>query len=145
MEPDTDGHRVTPDSFLEIGRKLFAGACARCHVDASTGRATGALAPDWPSWAGRFHGRNLTSDGAVGIGSLSDEDLARTIRAGLLAGGAPAIGMPSFPRMADDAPLSTDHRHQQNSCEECSQVPQRHLRFVRLLKAVTERLKCWNA
>ena len=84
------------------GKKLFQGACARCHVDPASGRATGTLAPDWPSWAGRFHGRNLTNDGASGIGSLSDEDLARTIRAGLLAGGAPAIGMPSFPRMSDD-------------------------------------------
>jgi mono/diheme cytochrome c family protein len=95
IEPARTG---TPsvDSGLEPARRLLAergryivltSDCAGCHVPA------GAQGPDWAmSLAGgmkftlpdgTYVSRNLTSDRETGIGSRSDEELARVLRSGL--------------------------------------------------------------
>lgn len=89
-----------PDAVAR-GERLFASACARCHVDPASGKAVGAAIAGEPAGWGTFTGSNLTAEPRVGIGAVGDDELARAIRCGLRADGTPALGMSGFAGLAD--------------------------------------------
>lgn len=86
------------------GRRLAALMCYRCHFDGSTGSFSGrALWPEYKVF-GRAYARNITKDEVLGIGELSDAQLASYLRTGVHprhhALSAPF--MPHMPNIADE-------------------------------------------
>jgi mono/diheme cytochrome c family protein len=86
--PRPDPARLSDPSQAELverGRYLFAVAsCALCHGADGAGGAKLSWRPLGTVWA-----RNLTSDRETGLGTWTDEEIARAIRSGLAKGGRP--------------------------------------------------------
>ena len=76
-----------------------------CHMNRDLGALAGGNKFEGPF--GVLYSRNLTPDTATGIGSLSDQQIADSIRIGLRADGEP-LGpvMPHFSTMADNDALN---------------------------------------
>lgn len=91
--------RATAPAALARGEVLVRTACAGCHRDPKTGQFTGTKL-DFPSFLGEFFAANITTDPVAGIGNVSDELLARTIRVGLKRDGRLAA-MPRLPDLSD--------------------------------------------
>lgn len=104
--PDTPypGGIVVRDDpvVIERGRYLFHGPahCAQCHGSADRAHPEGNTADLLPTGGLRFDdpmgttfAANLTPDPATGIGARTDAELARAVRAGVLADGRLSIFM----------------------------------------------------
>jgi mono/diheme cytochrome c family protein len=72
-------------AMLERGRYLYTiAACALCHEGNGAGGAKVSWRPFGSLWV-----RNLTSDRKFGLGSWSDDEIARAIRSGISRDGRP--------------------------------------------------------
>jgi cytochrome c553 len=72
-------------AMLERGRYLYTVAsCALCHEGNGAGGAKVSWRPFGSLWV-----RNLTSDRKFGLGSWSDDEIARAIRSGISRDGRP--------------------------------------------------------
>lgn len=65
------------------GAVIFHATCEACHRGAMSERAAGAPIHDAPDWFGTLHSGNITGDPNAGIGSISDQVIARMIRYGV--------------------------------------------------------------
>lgn len=85
----------TSPAALERGATIFHASCEACHRGGDTETASGAPLRELPSYMGRFHASNLTSHPTAGIGSATDEELARAIRYAVSRDGRLMV-MPSY-------------------------------------------------
>ncbi len=80
---------------LERGAAIFHASCESCHRGGDVETASGAPLRELPSYMGSFHAANLTSHPTAGIGSMTDEELARAIRYAVSRDGRLMV-MPSY-------------------------------------------------
>ncbi|RJS23345.1 cytochrome c [Corallococcus sp. H22C18031201] len=80
---------------LTRGAAIFHASCEACHRGGGRDTASGAPLRELPSYMGRFHSANLTSDPVGGIGAAKDEELARAIRYAVSRDGRLMV-MPSY-------------------------------------------------
>lgn len=87
---------------LARGAQVFTMMCGDCHINRTTGKATGRWMDDVPAPLGHFETANLTHDEEFGIGKLSDGMIARVIRTGIHHDGTVNIfPMPHFTDLSD--------------------------------------------
>jgi mono/diheme cytochrome c family protein len=93
--------RATSPEAIARGGMIFRQVCSSgCHEGAD-GRASGKRAPDYPPWFGTFYISNITMDPEGGVGSWSDEEIARMIQTAIDRDGH-LTAMPDFHRMGED-------------------------------------------
>ncbi|MBZ4422216.1 c-type cytochrome [Myxococcus sp. RHSTA-1-4] len=80
---------------LARGATIFHASCEACHRGGDAETVSGAPLRELPSYMGRFHAANLTSHPTAGIGSATDEELARAIRYAVSRDGRLMV-MPSY-------------------------------------------------
>jgi mono/diheme cytochrome c family protein len=91
---------ATAPAAVARGAALFRSECTGCHAGGS-GRAAGRVLDDLPPFLGTIRAANLTRHPIAGVGSLTDGQLARAIRNGLLPDGHRALVMPAYPGLSD--------------------------------------------
>jgi mono/diheme cytochrome c family protein len=90
----------TPDG-LARGARLFRIACASCHTAPGQARPLGARLANFPESFGTVYSTNLTSDPQGGIGALTDGQIARLLRYGVLSDGRYSRSMPRMKALGD--------------------------------------------
>src|SRR5262245_52795963 len=79
--------RATSPEAIARGEYIFRSTCADCHQGERVERAIGRPLTDWPPFVGRAWSANLTHDPDAGIGAMSDREIARVLRYGVLRDG----------------------------------------------------------
>lgn len=87
------------EAAVKRGEMLFQSLCIECH-GGSDGRATGKHLAEIPAFLGTFYSANLAHP-ERGVHRLSDGELARTLRTGVLADGSFSPVMSSFTALGD--------------------------------------------
>jgi mono/diheme cytochrome c family protein len=85
----------TSPAALARGAAIFHASCESCHRGGDAETASGAPLRELPSYMGSFHAANLTAHPKAGIGSATDEELARAIRYAVSRDGRLMV-MPSY-------------------------------------------------
>ncbi|MBZ4399747.1 cytochrome c [Myxococcus sp. AS-1-15] len=85
----------TSPAAIARGAAIFHASCESCHRGGDNETASGAPLHELPSYMGKFHASNLTSHPTAGIGSATDEELARVIRYAVSRDGRLMV-MPSY-------------------------------------------------
>ncbi|MFY1831466.1 c-type cytochrome [Myxococcus fulvus] len=85
----------TSPAGIARGAAIFHASCESCHRGGDNETASGAPLHELPSYMGKFHASNLTSHPTAGIGSATDEELARVIRYAVSRDGRLMV-MPSY-------------------------------------------------
>lgn len=85
----------TSAAAMERGATIFHASCESCHRGGDAETVSGAPLRELPSYMGSFHAANLTSHPTAGIGSMTDEELARAIRHAVSRDGRLMV-MPSY-------------------------------------------------
>jgi mono/diheme cytochrome c family protein len=102
VRPSTDRVELTPER-IDRGRRIAAMRCLDCHLDNSTGRATGRRMTEIPEAMGTSYAANLTADPKTGIGEWTDGELVYTLRTGVARDGRLLVPwMPRLRGMADE-------------------------------------------
>lgn len=96
--PLPDIRRSSSPAAIARGERIFSVSCAGCHVPGMERRMAGLQARD----LGTIPMPNISADTVGGIGGWTDEELARTITAGLRRDGTLALGMPAFEGMGTE-------------------------------------------
>lgn len=73
----------TSPEAVARGAVIFHSMCEGCHRSPGSERVTGARMFEVPAFLGTFYSANITMDPNVGIGTLTDEQIARIIRYGV--------------------------------------------------------------
>jgi mono/diheme cytochrome c family protein len=87
--------RDTAPGALARGESIFRSTCFSCHRDAASNRASGIRLADMPAAFGEIYAANITGHPEAGIGRLSDAEIARVVRYGVLPDGRRSL-MPNF-------------------------------------------------
>jgi mono/diheme cytochrome c family protein len=85
----------TSPAALARGATIFHASCEACHREGGAQTVSGAPLRELPSYMGRFYAANLTSHPTAGVGSATDEELARAIRYAVSRDGRLMV-MPSY-------------------------------------------------
>jgi mono/diheme cytochrome c family protein len=80
---------------LARGATIFHASCEACHRGGDAETVSGAPLRELPSYMGSFYAANLTSHPTAGVGSATDEELARAIRYAVSRDGRLMV-MPSY-------------------------------------------------
>ncbi|QSQ28318.1 c-type cytochrome [Pyxidicoccus parkwayensis] len=80
---------------LARGATIFHASCEACHRGGDAETVSGAPLRELPSYMGSFYAANLTSHPTAGVGSATDEELARVIRYAVSRDGRLMV-MPSY-------------------------------------------------
>ncbi|MCY1016223.1 c-type cytochrome [Pyxidicoccus sp. MSG2] len=85
----------TSPAALARGATIFHASCEACHRNGGAETVSGAPLRELPSYMGSFYAANLTSHPTAGVGSATDEELARAIRYAVSRDGRLMV-MPSY-------------------------------------------------
>jgi mono/diheme cytochrome c family protein len=92
---------ATDPAAVARGEYLFHTICMECHAGASGERASGHRLEEIPSFLGEFTSANL-ADPARGVKTLTDGQIARVLRYGVLPDGRASVLMNGFRNLGDD-------------------------------------------
>lgn len=96
-------HVVATADRIARGKVIATVRCLVCHVDPSTGRATGRPLDDVSSSLAKAYSVNITADRASGIGAWTDGELAHMLRTGIGRDGRLLPPwMPRLTRLSDE-------------------------------------------
>jgi mono/diheme cytochrome c family protein len=87
------------EGAIARGEMLFQSLCMECH-GGPDGRASGKHLAEVPAFFGKFYAANL-ADETQGVHTLSDAQLARTLRTGVLPSGRFSFLMSTFKGLGD--------------------------------------------
>jgi mono/diheme cytochrome c family protein len=93
--------RATSSEEVAHGARLYRTACLACHTGAGSPHSCGAPIRNFPPAFGAIVSSSLTRDRERGIGALSDGEIARVLRHGIMPDGRYSRTMPRARLLGD--------------------------------------------